>query len=201
MPPKSNLDSVTVAKSKGRSHGNKQAGKAKDKKPSNPWAYKETLPILSEHDKCSLMDLAMMSCRSNFEIKLLPAHYMEKSQDDDLYRIFGGLLNRCAGFMRQWIRCFSLTHKGFIMNLTKTYLKSKSLKIGTWITGKKNGCRPDTFTLFLLCVITGTHCFIHTKVGIWTILFEEPDSHQALIQRCNLHLGYLGNGIYIEFAP
>ena len=87
------------------------------------------------------------------------------------------------------------------MNLTKTYLKSKGLKIGTWITGIKNGRRPDTLSLFLLCVIMGTHCFVHTKVGIWTTFFEEPDSHQALIQRCNLHLGYLGNGIYVEFVP
>ena len=71
----------------------------------------------------------------------------------------------------------------------------------TWIIGIKNGRRPDILTLFLLCVITGTHCFVHTKVGIWTTLSEKPDNHQALIQRCNLHLGYLGNGIYIEFVP
>ena len=87
------------------------------------------------------------------------------------------------------------------MNLAKTYLKSKNLKIGTWIIGIKNGRRPDILTLFLLCVITGTYCFVHTKVGIWTTLSEEPDNHQALIQRCNLHLGYLGNGIYVEFVP
>ena len=103
--------------------------------------------------------------------------------------------------MRQWIRCYSLTHKGFITKLTKTYLKSKNLKIGIWITGIKNGCRPDILTLFLLCVIMGTHCFVHTKLGIWTTLSEEPDNHQALIQRCYLQLGYLGNGIYVEFVP
>ena len=79
MPHKSNPDSVSEAKIKEWSHGKKQAGKAKDKKPSNPWAYKETLTILSEHDKCSQTDLAMLSCRSNFEIKQLPADYMEKS--------------------------------------------------------------------------------------------------------------------------
>ena len=201
MPHKSNSDSVKVPRSKAKCQGNKQAGKDKDKKPSNPWAYKETLPILNEHDKCSMADLAMLSCRPNFKIKLLPALYTEKSHDDDLYRIFGGLLNQSEKFMRQWIRCYSLTHKGFIMNLAKTYLKSKNLKIGIWITGIKNGRRPDILTLFLLCVIMGTHCFVHTKFGIWTTLSEEPDNHQALIQRCNLHLGYLGNGIYIEFVP
>ena len=138
MPCKSNSDSATRARSKGKHQGNKQAGINKKNRPSNHWAYKETLPILNEHDKCSLTDLAMLSCRPNFEIKLLPAHYTKKLQDDDLYHIFGGLLNQCVKFMRQWIRCYSLTHKGFIMNLVKTYLKSKNLKIGTWIIGIKN---------------------------------------------------------------
>ena len=95
MPHKSNLDSATRARSNGKCQGNKQAGKDKEIRPSNPWPYKETLPILSEHDKCSLMDLAMLSCRPNFEIKPLPAQYTKKSQDDDLYHIFGGLLNQC----------------------------------------------------------------------------------------------------------
>ena len=79
MSRKSNSDSAMRARSKGKCQGNKQAGKDKEKKPSNSWAYKESLPILNEHDKCSLTDLAMLSCRPNFEIKPLPAHYTEKS--------------------------------------------------------------------------------------------------------------------------
>ena len=201
MPRKSNSNNVKGTKSKAKCQGSKQAGKGKDKKPSNPWAYKETLPILYEHDKCSVTDLAMLSSRPNFKIKQLSAPYTEKLHDDDLYCIFSGLVNQSEKFMRQWIRCYSLTHEGFIMNLAKIYLKSKNLKIGIWITGIKKGCRPDILTLFLLCVIMGTHCFVHTKLGIWTTLSEEPDNHQALIQRYNLHLGYLGNGIYVEFVP
>ena len=57
------------------------------------------------------------------------------------------------------------------------------------------------YLVLIVCKITGTHCFVHTKVRIWITSFEEPDSHQALIHRCNLHLGYLGNGIYVEFVP
>ena len=79
MPRKSNLDSATRARSKGKHQGNKQASKHKEKRPSNPWDYKETLPILDEHDKCSLTDLAMLSHRPNFDIKPLPAYYTEKS--------------------------------------------------------------------------------------------------------------------------
>ena len=110
-------------------------------------------------------------------------------------------MSQGVGFMRQWIWCFSLTHKGFITNLTKTYLKSKGMKLGTWLVGIKNGRRSNILGLFLLCVMNGMHCFVHTKVGIWTTLLEEPKSHQTLIQWCNLHLEYLGNRIYVEFMP
>ena len=103
--------------------------------------------------------------------------------------------------MRQWVHCFTLTHKGFITNLAKTYLKSKGLKLDTWFKGIKDGSRLDILGLFLSCVIMGTRCCVHTRAGIWTTLFEEPSTHQELIQRCNLHLGYLGCGIYVEFIP
>ena len=111
MPHKSNSDNVKGSRSKVKCQGNKQAGKGKDKKPSYPWTYKKTLPVLYEHDKCSVNDLAMLSCRPNFKIKQLPAPYTEKLCDDDLYHIFGGLVNQSEKFMRQWIRCYSLTHK------------------------------------------------------------------------------------------
>ena len=137
MHHKGTSDVAKGNESRGGKCTNKHAGKTKNKKPSNPWVYEETLLI--EHDKCSLTDLAMLNCRSNFEIKPLPEQYTEKSRDDDLYRIFGGLINQGVGFMRQQIRCFSLMHKGYIMNLTKTYLKGKSLKTSTWITGIKMG--------------------------------------------------------------
>ena len=79
MPHKSNPSNVKGTKSKAEGQGNKQAGKGNDKKPSNPRAYKETLSILYEHDKCSVTDLAMLSCRPNFKIKQLPAPYTEES--------------------------------------------------------------------------------------------------------------------------
>ena len=50
MPRKSTSDSVKGPRSTAKCQGNKQAGKDKDKKPSNLWAYKESLPILNEHD-------------------------------------------------------------------------------------------------------------------------------------------------------
>ena len=49
--------------------------------------------------------------------------------------------------------------------------------------------------------MTGVHCFVHVKDGIWSSLFEEPATHQEYIQHCNLYFGYLGGGIYVELIP
>ena len=42
------------------------------------------------------------------------------------------------------------------------------------------------------------HCFVHINGGIWSLLQEYPISHQEYVQRCNLHLLYLGSGVYAE---
>ena len=60
------------------------------------------------------------------------------------------------------------------------------------------GCKADILALFLLCIATDTHCFVHTKSGYWTTLAETPQSHIEYIQRCNLHLNYLGKDTYVQ---
>ena len=115
------------------------SGRKKDKVLPNPWAYKVTLPSLHECNKCDMTDLIMLSCRSNFMIKPLPVNYTEESRDEDLYRIFGGLLNQGVSFIKQWIQCFIFTRKGYVNNLAKTYLKSKGLKLGIWLKSIKEG--------------------------------------------------------------
>ena len=43
-----------------------------------------------------------------------------------------------------------------------------------------------------------THCFVHINSGIWSLLQEDPISHQEYVQRCNLHLLYLRSNVYAE---
>ena len=46
------------------------------------------------------------------------------------------------------------------------------------------------------------HCFVHINSGIWSSLQEDPISHQEYVQRCKLHLLYLGSIVYAELeAP
>ena len=101
--------------------------------------------------------------------------------------------------MRCWLRVHVLTHKHQIAKFAKDYLDSKGLDISTWLTRPKTGKRADLLALFLLCKITKSHCFVYLKgCRYWTSLEENPVDHDTLLQKCNLHLAYLGCGNYAQ---
>ena len=100
--------------------------------------------------------------------------------------------------MRQWVRCFVLTHHRFVMKLSKTHLTECSLSLPQWLKALTNGCRVDTLCLYILSIVTETHCFVHIKNGIWTTLGEIPHTHAEYSQCCNLHLSYMGNDTYAQ---
>ena len=92
-----------------------------------------------------------------------------------------------------------MTHKHQIAKFAKDYLDSKGLDINIWLTGPKTGKRADVLALFLLCRITKSHCFVHLEGGhYWTSLEGNPEDHDILLQKCNLHLAYLGCGNYAQ---
>ena len=122
-----------------------------------------------------------------------------KDRDDELYQIFGDLVGQTVDFMRHWLRVHVLTHKHQITKFAKDYLDSKGLDINTWLTRPKTGKRADVLALFLLCRITKSHCFVHLEGShYWTSLEVNPEDHDMLLQKCNLHLAYLGCGNYTQ---
>ena len=64
-----------------------------------------------------------------------------------------------------------------------------------WI---KNRQMSRVLGLFILCLATQTHCFIHIKGGYWTTLKDVLTNHLEFMQQCNMHISYVGNGIFIE---
>ena len=84
------------------SRGNVKKGKNPENLP-NPWAYCMKLPVIKECEKCDLTDLSMLNCRSNYCIKSVSRGYTEKNRDDEVYRIYGSLVNQGEKFMCQWI--------------------------------------------------------------------------------------------------
>ena len=151
MPRKSNKDKGKRSKNgKGKKNNNWK----------NPWEYKTELPVLLEPQKLDQDKVATLCYRDQYGIK--PVKYQDlKDHDDKVYKMFGELVGQLAEFMRHWLRCNVLTHKKTVSKLAWEYLKSKGMKLSTWISSVCSGKRADVLALLLLCKITETQCFVH----------------------------------------
>ena len=73
------------------------------------------------------------------------------------------------------------------------------MELAQWIKSVKEGMKGDELSLLVLCLITGTHVFVHlTSNDYWTSLKERPSTHLEFTQGCNLHMSYMGRGLYAE---
>ena len=164
----------------------------------NRWAYKESLEPITEEDALNRDELLNLECRNYYRIR--PSiHVTDKqSVNDEVFRMFQEMLGQDVAFMRQWVRCFILTHGKFVNKTASKYLSDHSLKLQEWAKYVNKGCKADILALFLLCIATNTHCFVHTRSGYWSTLADNPQSHTEYSQRCNLHLSYVGKGVYVQ---
>ena len=167
--PKSGKDKPSKTGKKGSSTGKKKGTK------TNRWPYQEKLPPLLESMKLDIKELANLECRSQYQISSVKIEN-EQARDNEVFRMFWAMMNQDAGFMWQWIKVYVLTHRKF-SQLAKDYFRSKGLSIQIWLNGLKQGRRPDVLGLFLLCLVTQIHCFVHLKGGYWTSLKDVPNSH------------------------
>ena len=101
----------------------------------------------------------------------------DKSANDEVFCMFGDMLGQDVTFMRQWMRCSVLTHHKFVSKAAGRYLLLHSLKLPQWVKELNSGCKADTLALFLLCIATNTHCFVHITSSYWTTLAETLQSH------------------------
>ena len=116
--------------------------------------------------------------------------------------MYGAIVGQSVDFMRRWLRCYTVTHESAISKLTSLYLKSKGLKIATWLVSIKSGKKAEILTIYLLSKVTKPHCFIHVQNNkFWSTLDNELTEHDELKQRCNLHLAYMGQGNFLQLEP
>ena len=115
-----------------------------------------------------------------------------------MYNVFGRLVNQESSFMRHWVRVYTLTHKKQVHGISTKYLQSRGLKLPDWLYEVKDGKPANILTIYILCKAMQMHCFVHINGGIWSLLQEDPISHQEYVQRCNLQLLYLGSSVYAE---
>ena len=80
----------------------------------NPWAYKESLKPIKEDDALSSDKLLNLECRNCYRIRPSVHVTDEQSVNDEVFRMFGEMPGQDVAFMRQWARCFVLTHRKFV---------------------------------------------------------------------------------------
>ena len=116
--------------------------------------------------------------------------------------MFGTLIDQDYKFMRQRIRVYSATNRKVIKEIAKSYFKSKVTDYLKWITNVKSMGRADVLVLFLLCKLTKKNYMVHLNENrYWSTLLDEPDTHDDFLLRCDLHLAYIGKGIYAQLVP
>ena len=96
--------------------------------------------------------------------------------------------------------CFFMKrHRALIEPKVSKYLLSKKLSLDDWITSVKNNRRGDIVCVYLLSMVTGNHTAIHLKNNrVWSTLKTVPLLPYELVDRCNIHLVYMGFGIFLE---
>ena len=102
----------TTSDKKKETFGNKVKCRKKLKSDGiqpNPWLYPETVPLLPETGKIDIKGLESLECRQQYQISLVKLGN-ETSRDNELFCIFGSMVNQDAGFMHQWIRVYMVTH-------------------------------------------------------------------------------------------
>ena len=79
----------------------KMGHKRKSMKPvfTNPWLYTEKLPTMMENMKVTKDDLCSIECRNEYTIKSKTDWTSEHDNNDELYCIFGELIDKDIKFI------------------------------------------------------------------------------------------------------
>ena len=110
-------------------------------------------------------------------------------------------MDHSISFVREWLKIFVIMHKVQLAKKAKQYLKLKGLSIDTWSKSITDGCKGDVLVLFGLNLLMETHSVVHLANGqTWTTLAMLSGVHSTDLQKCDLHLAYIGRGLFIELT-
>ena len=77
-------------------------------------------------------------------------------------------------------------------------LGDQKLTLDGWLSAIKYGRWGDIMTVYVLSLMKGLQTCIHLRNGkVWSTLHATPILHNELIERCEMHLAYLGFGILL----
>ena len=165
----------------------------------NPWEFVESLPNLDEGLKINKNEIIELECRLKYTLKC--QQDSDLNNTDYLYKLFGDQVDRSPKFMRRCEQQYATENMDWIEQLSSTYLESTGKSMKNWMQGIKKGVAGNMLDLYVLSKVTGVHCYVHLKgKNYWSTLKDIPKTHDEFMQRCNMHLAYLGNNTFIELV-
>ena len=79
------------------------------------------------------------------------------------------------------------------------YLASKVLSYNNWCDSITQGRKGDVLALYRLCMLFSRHAVVHLYNNlIWSTLASLGNNHLSDLQKCDIHLCYLGRGLFME---
>ena len=95
-----------------------------------------------------------------------------------------------------------LMHRKHFQRKAKNYLASKGLSIESWSKSVTDGRKADVLALFGLNLLLEMHTIVHLGNGkTWTMLTKQGKMHQDDLNHCDMHLAYVGRGLFVELVP
>ena len=90
-------------------------------------------------------------------------------------------------------------HRQYFIRIAVKYFESKGLMVDSWMDCILEGIKGDVLNLLSLCMLVEKHVVVHLKNNqVWRSFKNEPPDHQTALQQCDLHLIYLGHGIFTK---
>ena len=168
----------------------------KDIPTQNPYNYAgQVVPIYEIH-RVLRSEMVELSCRSTHCIK---ARSTKVHENDNLYELFRKFTNKDVKFMRQWLKLFSISNQQNLEVRARRYLASKGLAFDNWMTSITDGMKGDILVLYTLCMLFDKHAIVHLRHGlVWSTLEDLSQDHYVDLKKCELHLCYVGRGLFVE---
>ena len=138
-------------------------------------------------------------CRNTLEVK--PPILMDH-ENDVLYQIFMEVSGQDVKFMRIWLDMFVRMDKKCFEQCGKDYFKTKGLTFLCWDESILDDRKVDVMCLYSLCMLMEVHAWVHLHCShIWATLNNDRLDHETAMERCAIHLAYLGQGLYVSLHP
>ena len=163
------------------------------------YEYTEMMQTFSKTDRLLESELNSLECYDTFQLEAPLNTFNETTLNDHLYKIYHKKQLVSVETMRKLVSFFVRQYKTLLELRVRAYLDSKKLTLDQWLDAVKNNRRGDILCVYLLSLVTGRHTIVHLKGGInWCTLKVIPLLHEELIERCDIHLVYLGFGVFLH---